>query len=79
MLDLPPISLMEFDQIVETMSDEDKKYYCEFKMVHISFISQKLIDALIKKENMSFDEFMSNAIHYYVMHLINERRKIHDK
>lgn len=74
MIDLPPISITQLDQIIEIMSDEDKKYYCEFRMVHLSYIMQNLIEVMRTKEKMSFDEFMNNAVTCYTMNLINKRR-----
>lgn len=77
--DIPPIDIKVIHQIIETMSPQDYKIFCEWRMLQFPEWLSRLIVEESATANESFDEFVRAACVHELVERIMTRGRSRDE
>lgn len=69
MIEAPQVPLSVVNDMIEKMSLEDRESLNQYRIVHLSLITQHFIEIMRKKDNSSFDEFIRKSVLHYGYYL----------
>ena len=77
--DIPPVDIKIVHQIIETMSPQDYKIFCEWHMIQFPEWLSKLINEEANIGTESFDEFVKIACIHELIERIMKRGRPKDE
>ena len=76
--DIPPVDIKVIHQIIETMSPQDYKMFCEWRMMQFPEWMSKLILEEVALTGESYDEFVRRACCNEIIERILKRGRAKD-